>query len=272
MSAILWISFLLGGGSYVAACILFWALARQRPATHLGPRWPARLLELGAVLQLVYLILFSVTDRRCPVYSLHTALGIVSLVGVLTYAVLSRGRRLEALGGFVAASAAVFLVTARSIAAHPPEPNDRWLMAIHITSNMLGGGVLLVAGCAAAFYLWNESRLRNRRMLGQGTKLPPLESLDAVLHRLLWIGVPLLTIGMLTGRLVIKQADVVTAGDTFRAVLSVVSWLLLLVVLALRQFARWRGRRPALVTLVGAIGIFAIIALYVGRALLGAGL
>ena len=272
MDAILWASFLLSGGSYVAACVLFWATARQHPVMHLGPKWPARLLELGAALQLVYLVVFSVVDRRCPVYSLHTALGIVSLVGVATYAVLSRGRRLEALGAVVAASAALFMVTARSIAAHPPEPNDRWLLAIHITSNLLGGGVLLVAGCAAAFYLWNESRLRHRRMLGKGTKLPPLESLDGVVHRLLWIGLPLLTVGMLTGRLVMKQADVVTAGDRFRAALSVASWLLLLAVLALRQVARWRGRRPALATLVGAIGILAVIALYVGRALLGDGL
>lgn len=272
MSALLWTSFLLAGGSYAASGILFWALARQRPATRLGPQWPARLLELGATLQLVYLVVFSVIDRRCPVYSLHTALGIVSLVGVVTYAVLSRGRRLEALGGFVAASAAVFLVVARAIAGRSPEPNDRWLMAIHITSNLLGGGVLLVAGCAAAFYLWNESRLRHRRALGQGTKLPPLESLDTVVHRLLWLGLPLLSIGMLTGRLVIEQADVITAGDKFRAALSIVSWLLLLAVLALRQFARWRGRRPALATLIGAIGIFAIIALYVGRAWLGDGL
>ncbi len=272
MSAILWASFLSSGGSYVAACVLFWALVRQKPVKHLGPRLPARLLELGAVLQLVYLVVFSVMDRRCPVYSLHTALGIVSLVGVVTYAVLSRGRRLDALGGFVAASAVVFLVAARSIANRPPEPNDRWLMAIHITANLLGGGILLVAGCAAAFYLWSERRLRHRRALGQGTKLPPLESLDAVVHRLLWTGLPLLSVGMLTGRLVIEQAEVVTSGDKLRAALSLVSWLLLLAILGLRQFARWRGRRPALATLVGAIGIFAIIALYVGRALVGDGL
>lgn len=271
MSALLWTSFFLSCGSYIAACVLFWAVARQRPASPLGPRWATWLLELGSGLQLVYLVLFSVADRRCPVYSLHTALGIVSLVGVLTYAVLSRGRRLEALGGFVAASAAVFMVTAPAIAARPAEPNDRWLMAVHITSNLLGGGILLVAGCAAAFYLWNERRLRHRHALGQGTKLPPLESLDTVVHRLLWIGVPLLTIGMLTGRLAIKMAEVITLGDRLRASLSVASWLVLLVVLGLRQFARWRGRRPALATLLGAIGIFAIIALYVGRAIVGDG-
>ncbi len=67
MSVILWFSFALGGVSYAAACILFWALARQRPATQLGPKWPLRLIELGAALQLVYMVVFSVMDRRCPV-------------------------------------------------------------------------------------------------------------------------------------------------------------------------------------------------------------
>jgi hypothetical protein len=42
-------------------------------------------------------------------------------------------------------------------------------------------------------------------------------------------------------------------------------------VLGLRQLARWRGRSPALATLAGAVGIVAVIALYVGRALLGGG-
>jgi ABC-type uncharacterized transport system permease subunit len=145
-------------------------------------------------------------------------------------------------------------------------------MAIHITANLLGGGILLVAGGAAAFYLWSESRLRRRRALGQGTKLPPLESLDTLVHRLLWIGLPLLSIGLLTGHLAIKRADVVTTGEELRAALSVASWLLLLAVLGLRQFASWRGRRPAVATLVGALGILTVIASYVGRALLGGGI
>jgi ABC-type uncharacterized transport system permease subunit len=271
MSAILWTSFFLSGGSYLTACVLFFSLARRRPATRIGPMWPARLLELGAALQLVYLVLLSVMSRRCPVYSVHTALGIVSLVGVVTYAVLAHSRRLEALGGFVAASAVLFTVTALLLGGQPPEPNNRWLIAIHITANLLGGGILLIAGCASAFYLWSESRLRRRQSLGQGTKLPPLESLDTVVHRLLWIGVPLLTIGMLTGRLAIISVEVVTLGDRLRAVLSIASWLLLLSVLVLRQLARRRGRLPAVATLIGSLGILTVIALYVGRALLGGG-
>jgi ABC-type uncharacterized transport system permease subunit len=146
-------------------------------------------------------------------------------------------------------------------------------MAIHITSNLLGGGIVLVAGCAAAFYLVNERRLKSRRVLGQGPKLPPLESLDTVVHRLLWIGLPLAHHRPAhrphghqarrshhlwrrnSGRPCRAQA-----GCCFSAVLVV------------RQFASWRGRRPAYATLGGALGIFIVIALYIARALLGDGL
>jgi ABC-type uncharacterized transport system permease subunit len=274
MSELLWASFFLSAATYVAACSLFVAQSRRRAATHarLGPRWAPRLLEIGALLHLSYLILFALVDRRCPVFSLHSALGFVSLVGVVAYAALSRGRHLEAIGGFVAASAAIFMVAARLIAVQVPEPNDRWLMAVHITSNLLGGGILLVAGCASAFYVWNEHRLKARKLLKHGPKLPPLEALDAVVHRLLWIGLPLLTVGMLTGRIVIKHVDIVTAGEKARAGLAAASWVLLLAVLALRQFASWRGRKPAYATLVGVAGIFAVIGLYIVRALLGDGL
>ena len=271
MREIFWASFILSAANYLAACLLFLAQARRGAGAQVGSVWAPRLLKIGAVLQLAYLILASISDRRCPVFSVHSALGIVSLVGVVSYAVLGRGRHLEALGGFVAASAAVFLITARLIAATTPPPSQRWLMAIHITSNLLGGGILLVAGCASAFYLLNERRLKARHVLGQGAKLPPLEALDTVVHRLLWIGLPLLTVGMVTGRMAIQHAEVITTGEKFRAAFSSASWLLLLAVLVLRQVASWRGRRPAYVTLAGAFGILVVIALYVARALSGEG-
>ena len=175
MSEILWASFFLSAATYLAACLLFVAQSRRRATTHvgLGPRWARDCLCIGALLHLSYLVLYALVDRRCPVFSLHSALGFVSLVGVVTYVVLGRARHLEAIGGFVAATAAMFMVAARLIAEQVPEPNDRWLMAIHITSNLLGGGILLVAGCASAFYLWNEHRLKSRKLLKQPQTASP---------------------------------------------------------------------------------------------------
>jgi ABC-type uncharacterized transport system permease subunit len=270
MNGILWASFLLAAASYLVSCGIFVAQARRKPGWE-PPVSPLRLLELGALLHLAYLILSSVVVRRCPVFSMHSALGIVSLVGVVTFAVVGRRRRLEALGGFVAALAAAFLVATHIVSASTAAGSDRWLLAVHITANFVGGGILLVAGCACTFYLWSERRLRQRRSLGQGPKLPPLESLDAIVHRLLWIGVPLLTVGILTGRLVMKVAESVTTGDRVRALLSLGSWALLLGVLALRQWRHWRGRRPAYLALAGVLGILLVIVLYAARAMLGAG-
>jgi hypothetical protein len=99
MREILGASFIFSAASYLAACLLFLAQARRLAGAQLGPMWAPRLLKIGAVLQLAYLILYAITDRRCPVFSVHSALGIVSLIGVASYTVLSRGRRLEALGG-----------------------------------------------------------------------------------------------------------------------------------------------------------------------------
>jgi ABC-type uncharacterized transport system permease subunit len=90
-------------------------------------------------------------------------------------------------------------------------------------------------------------------------------------HRLLWIGLPLLSIGILTGRVAIKHTELVTAGDRVRAALSIASWLALLVVLGLRQVAHWRGRKPAYAALAGALGIFLVIVLYIARAMFGVG-
>lgn len=270
MNGILWATFLLAAASYLVSCGLFVTQARRKAAVWLPPLGPLRLLKLGAVLHLAYLILNSLVVRLCPVFSMHTALGIVSLVGVVTFAVVGRGRKLEAVGGFVSALAAVFLVATHVIAARPAALDHRWLLALHITANLVGGSMLLIAGGASAFYLWNERRLRQRRSLGQGPRLPPLESLDSIVHRLLWIGVPLLTVGIFTGEWAMKLAGSVSTGDRVRALLALGSWLLLLGVLVLRQWRGWRGRRPATVALLGALGLLLVIALYVARAMLGA--
>jgi ABC-type uncharacterized transport system permease subunit len=270
MNVILWAVFVLSAAAYLASCGGFVVRVRRKPSLQLRPSTPLRLLEAGAVLQIAYVFLRASLDRQCPVYSLHSALGVISLVAVVTFVAL-RSRRLEAIGGFVAAAAFLFLVAAHLLGGGSPLPADRWLMAIHITANFLGGGILLIAGCASAFYLWSDKRLRRHRSLGQGPKLPPLESLDSVVHRLLWVGVPLLTLGIVSGHFVIRQVAAVTLGDRVRAVLSIGSWLLLLGVLLIRQIWRWRGRRPAYALLAGALGVLIVIVLYIGRAVVGVG-
>ncbi len=269
MHHVVWSLFALAIASYAVAGGLYAAHSLRTEHTRFGSAWAPRLLGLGALLHFGHLVVDSTIAHRCPVFSLHAALGLVSVVAVVVYLGLGRGRRLEAVGGFVATAAIVFMVAGETITAHQPGRINRWLLALHITANLLGLGVLLVAGGASGFYLWQARRLKEKRTLAIGPKLPPLEALDAVVHRLLWIGLPLLTVGIVSGMVVISQAPVVSAGEALRAFFSYASWLLVVGVLVLRQVGRWRGRRPAYATLGGALCILVVISLYVGRALLG---
>jgi ABC-type uncharacterized transport system permease subunit len=269
MRDFVWLALVLGGISYVAAAVLYLVALFRRRSAAFELRWAPRVLAAGGIAHFAHLVMDSLVLRRCPVFSLYSGLSLAAVVAVLAYLALVRGQRLGAVGASVAASAFAFLVGSHWTNAHEIGSVDRWLLALHITANLLGLGVLLVAGVASAFYLVHEHRLKAKRLGSLGRNLPPLDALDEVVHRLLWFGMPLLTLGVVSGMVIISRASVVTPGETLRAAISWLSWLLVAGVWGLRQLRSWRGRRPAYATLAGTGCVLVVVALYVLRSLWG---
>jgi ABC-type uncharacterized transport system permease subunit len=267
MHVLLWINFVLATAGYLTACGLFIALVRKHPSWQFAEHFAPLALRFGLVAHIGYAATLALWEKACPMFSLHSALGMVSLAGVLTYTILARRRRLDAVGVLISGCAVFFLVIGHGLGESSTEGISPWLMALHITSNLVGSGVLLVAGGASAIYLWQDRRLKQRQHLGQGPRLPALEVLDRITHRLLWVGVPILSLGMVTGRWVIVRMSVVTLEDHIRAWLAIAAWIALILALFLRQAFTWRGRRPAYITTVGTLGILVIVIFYVLRSL-----
>lgn len=267
MPVLLWISFLLAISGYLIACGLFVVLVRKKTAWKFAERFAPFALRFGLIAHIGYAATLAWWEKACPMFSLHSALGMISLAGVITYTILSHRRRLDAVGVLISACAVFFLMIGQGLGESSTEGVNAWLMALHITSNLIGSGVLLVAGGASAIYLWQDRRLKLRQYLGQGPRLPALEVLDHVIHRLLWIGVPILSLGMVTGRWVILRIPEVTFEDHLRAWLAIAAWVALILALLLRQILAWRGRHPAYLTATGTIGILVVVILYVLRSL-----
>ena len=267
MRELLWIFFAAAALGYLAAGALFIDLIRRQTPRTFALNFAGRALKAGLIAHVGYLVVDALHDQTCPMFSLHSALGMVSLAGVLAYAIMSRKRRIDALGVLVSSAAVFFLIAAQVVGDSAATDIPPWLIALHITSNLVGSGILLVAGGASLFYLLQARRLKNRVLLGQGPRLPALDVLDNTVHKLLWIGVPILSLGMLTGRFVVKQVGSMTAGDHFRAILSGVCWALLVLALVLRQAFDWRGRRSAYLTVIGTLGVLLVVVLYILRAL-----
>jgi ABC-type uncharacterized transport system permease subunit len=227
-------------------------------------RWGPRMLALGAVFHLAHMTTVSLVTRTCPVNSVHFALSFAALLAVAGYLVLRRRPSLHAIGAFVAPLALVFLVASEFVGlGRPGAEVSRRLLAVHVTANLLGLAMFLLAATAAVLYLLEEHRLREKRQVSALGKLPPLEVLDQTLYRLLLVGFPLLTVGLVTGAAFATRMPSPHLAGTARVALSYATWMVVGGVLVARRVAGWRGHRAAYGAIVGALCILLVVALYV---------
>src|SRR5690606_29152068 len=96
--------------------------------------------------------------------SLPFALSLSALLMAAAYLGLGRRLGVAALGVAVAPLALTFLVGAQFVAPSPTTDGlSRALLMAHITTNLLGLSLFLLAGAASGFYLVQERRLKVKR-------------------------------------------------------------------------------------------------------------
>jgi ABC-type uncharacterized transport system permease subunit len=262
------IAFYLGVIAYsAAATVFFLELVRRDPDKAPGSFGP-RLLMLGAAIHAVHVVAASLLSRACPVESLHFGLSLTSLGAAVAYLLLRRRFRLHAVGAIVAPLALTFLIGAQFVAAPRLDAElPRGLLAFHIAANLIGLGVFLVAGGSSALYVLLERRLRAKKLgvSAASSRLPPLDALDRAAHRLLLIGFPLLTFGVVTGAVFTQRVSEAGGAAVLRTVLGYATWGLLATVLLLRQIIGLRGRRAAYGTLAGVACVLVVMLVYAVR-------
>jgi ABC-type uncharacterized transport system permease subunit len=119
--------------------------------------------------------------------------------------------------------------------------------------------VLHVGFVLAAFYLWQERRLKRRAADILRLRLPPLAALERLASRTIAVSLPLLTLGLVAG--VVRQRERGGSIDALE-VLTVLTWIVYGGFLALRP----TGRRAAYLAVCGfALVIVARLALAGGH-------
>ncbi|HVJ20236.1 MAG TPA: cytochrome c biogenesis protein CcsA [Polyangiaceae bacterium] len=264
MTALTSIAFYLGVIAYSAATTLFFLELMRSDATASRAVWATRLLAFAALLHGTHVVSASLLTRVCPVESLHFALSLSALVAVVVYLVFQGRSRLYAMGAFVAPLGLTFLVAAQFVgqSASLELPFSRALLALHIAANVLGVGLFLLAGAAGIFYLVQDRRLRQKKILGTGGRLPPLETLDRSAHRLLLAGFPLLTFGVVTGAVFTQKLGEFEGLALARSLLGYATWLLVAGVLVMRRLGSFGGRRAAYGTLAGVLCLLLVLFVY----------
>ena len=266
MDALAVFVFYAGLVAYSAAATLFFVdLARDGAKD--AVRWAPRALGIGATAHAAHLLIETLARGAWSIGSLRFAVSLCALMTATAYLLLRRRMRIDAIGVVVSPIALTFLVGARFVSGVGPSTSfPKTLLALHIFANFIGVGLFLLAGAAGAFYLFQERRLKEKRVMPFGGKLPALDALDSTEHRLLLAGFPLLTFGVVTGALFATHLDKMSSVVLARAALAYATWVLVAGVLVLRAVAGWRGRRAAYGTLAGVACVLVVIVIYVAQA------
>lgn len=174
------------------------------------------------------------------------------LVG--SYLVVDRRYQLPAVGAFVSPLVLAVLVPALLLpqrASPLPETLKVAALPIHVGIALLGIAAFAIATSVAVLYVLLEREMKFKRLGVFFARLPSLEKLDDVANRLVRFGFVALSVTIATGALFSKQVG----GGYFhwdaKQTLSLVAWAVYAGVLNARLVAGWRGRRVALLTLVG---------------------
>lgn len=212
------------------------------------------LLLIGAILHGAGFAARYFAAGYTPITSLFESLSFSSFAIVCVFLAFELRYHLRVLGAFVAPLAFAFSVSAAflpgEVRALAPALGSNWL-PIHVILLFFGNAVFAVGFCAAIMYLLMERELKRKKLGAIFKRLPSLDVLDDINYRCLTIGFPLLTLGIITGSIWAEYAWGSYWSWDPKEVWSLITWLLYAALLHGRMTVGWRGRKAAILAIVG---------------------
>jgi cytochrome c-type biogenesis protein CcsB len=193
-----------------------------------------------------------------PIVSIHEAASFYTWCIVLIFFFLEYRYRLDLLGPFTMPVVFVLMLSSsvfpREIKELSPVLQSYWL-GIHTFLAFLGDAAFAMAFGISIMYLIQEHHLKTKRLGGLFQRLPSLQILDEVNYKLIVLGFPLLSLAIITGAVWAESAW----GSYWRwdpkEVWSLITWFIYVLVLHARLTAGWRGRKAAMLSIVGFVSV-----------------
>jgi cytochrome c-type biogenesis protein CcsB len=142
-----------------------------------------------------------------------------------------------------------------------PALQSSWL-TYHVVTIMIGYSAFALSFFVAILYLLKDGVLggdAGKNLLAR--QLPSLRTLDVFNYRIIAIGFPLLTLGIVLGAVWAATAWGRPWGFDPKETWSAITWLIYAVYLHMRYMAGWGGRSSAIISI---IGFLAVLFTYLG--------
>lgn len=212
------------------------------------------LVIIGFILHTSNIIARYVISGHIPIANLHEASSFFSWCIVMLFLFLEYRYKVGLLGSFIMPVVFILMLSSsmlpRKIEPLSPVLQSYWL-GIHTTLAFIGDAAFAMAFGIGIMYLLQEHYVKSKHLGGLFQRLPSLQILDEINYKLISLGFPLLTLAIITGALWAESAW----GSYWRwdpkEVWSLITWLIYALVLHVRLTVGWRGKRAAILSIIG---------------------
>jgi cytochrome c-type biogenesis protein CcsB len=239
------------GVTFVAAAAYLVYFVRQNKKIRKIARM---ILLVSGILQTLHLVLRYFLAGHIPITSQHEA--VVFFAWATTWAYLSFRWRytVKNFGTFVSILIFFLLLIAsfssRDFTPLLPALQSMWL-PVHAGVSIIAYGFLSLAFCGGLMYLLQERELKSKKFGYFFARFPSLDALDQLNNHCLTAGFVFLTLGIITGSVWARQAWGTYWQWDPKETWSLITWFLYLVQMHQRLTVGWRGKRAAVMAIIG---------------------
>ncbi|MFH2137976.1 MAG: c-type cytochrome biogenesis protein CcsB [Candidatus Omnitrophota bacterium] len=226
----------------------------------------------GFITHSVILIMRAVMSAFPPMSNLYESLSLFSWAIVLVFLIVSYKFRINLLGIFIMLISSLVLLYASTLDSviRPllPALKSYWL-SIHVATCFLSYACFACAFSLGVMYLIQERQVKAKKIGKLLSRLPSLDIMDKINHKTILIGFVLLTMGIVTGSVWAQTAWGNWWSWDPKETWSLITWLIYAAYLHARLNSGWRGKRTAVLSIIGFI---CVLFTYLGVGLLMSGL
>ncbi len=212
------------------------------------------LLLTGCLFHCASIVQSFAISGHMPARNLYETLSVAGWATAGVFLLLNYKFRLKILGGFAAPLSTAIMIFAATI-QNKPFPMDSALnsfwLPIHVIALFVGEAAFAMACCIGILYIVQERSIKKKSHGFFFKRLPSLDLLDSAGYLFLVTGFTMLTIGLIVGLVYAKSVWGRFWSWDIKEVWSAICWLVYAALLHQRLAFGWRGRRTAVMAVIG---------------------
>jgi cytochrome c-type biogenesis protein CcsB len=212
------------------------------------------LMAIGLVLHTVSLVACGLRAGAFPINNLHETLSVTGWTLAAAFLGLSFRYKLKILGIYAAPLVVLTMIAAYQMprwTAGPPQMFKSWWLVTHIVTIFMGNAAFALACGIGILYLIQENAIKTKTRGFFFNRLPSLDLLDTTGYACIVMGFSMITIGLITGIVYAKAIWGRFWSWDPKEVWSAITWLFYAALLHERLTVGWRGRRAAIMSIIG---------------------